>query len=157
MSSPTTPPPIRIAVIEDNSDDLYILRKALEKAQVHFEIDHLDNGEAAVHYLLRQGPYANALPPDLIILDLNLPRINGVEVITRMRDDPTGKAIPFIVLSTSHAREDQQKMAELGAIRYLIKSSNLEDFLAVGETIREFLAADGHRETLGTSDDHIRS
>lgn len=157
MSPTATSLPVRIAVIEDNPDDLYILRKALEKARVRFEIDHLDNGEAAIHYLLRQGPYANALPPDLIILDLNLPRLSGIEVITRVRDDPKVKAIPLIVLSTSLAREDQRKMTELGAVRYLIKSSNLQDFLAIGEIIREFLATEERREALGASGAPIRS
>jgi len=138
--SPTDPSvPIRIAVIEDNPTDMYILQKVLEKAQLHFVIDHLEDSEEAIRFLLRQGKYLHAPSPDLIILDLNMPRVSGAEVMARIREDPIIQTIPVIVLTTSDTLEDKRQMAELGVVRYLTKSSNLADYLIIGETIKEFL------------------
>jgi len=130
---------IRIAVVDDNSTDIYLLQKVLEKAQLHFVIDHLEDGEEALLFLLRQGQYLQAPIPDLIILDLNMPRVSGAEVMTRIREDPILQTIPIIVLTTSDTLEDKRKMAELGVVLYLTKSSSLKDYFTIGETIKEFL------------------
>ena len=139
MDPTETSAPIRIDVVEDNLTDMYILQKVLEKALLHFVIDDLENGEEAILFLLRQGKYLQAPSPDLIILDLNMPRVGGTEVIARIREDPIVQTIPIMVLSTSDTLEDKHKMAELGVVRYFTKSSKLADFLAIGETIKEFL------------------
>lgn len=116
-----------------------ILQKVLEKAQLHFVIDHLEDGEEAILFLLRQGKYLHAPSPDLIILDLNMPRMSGAEVMDRIREDPIIQTIPIIVLTTSDTLEDKRKMAEVGVVRYLIKSINLADYFIIGETIKKFL------------------
>jgi len=139
MSPTDTSVPIRIAIIEDNPTDMYILQKVLEKAQLHFVIDHLEDGEEAILFLLRQGKYLHAPSPDLIILDLNMPRVSGAEVMARIREDQIIQTIPVIVLTTSDTLEDKRQMSELGVVRYLTKSSNLADYLIIGETIKEFL------------------
>jgi two-component system, chemotaxis family, response regulator Rcp1 len=144
MSPTDTSVPIRIAVVEDNPTDMYILQKVLEKAQVHFVIDYLEDGEEAILFLLRQGKYQQAPLPDLIILDLNMPRVSGAEVMTRIREDPIIQTIPVMVLTTSDTPEDKRKMAKLGVVRYLTKSSNLADYYTIGETIKEFLTSQRH-------------
>jgi chemotaxis family two-component system response regulator Rcp1 len=140
MSATDTSAPIRIAVVEDNPTDVYILQKVLEKAQLYFVIDHLADGEEAILFLLRQEKYAQAPPPDLIVLDLNLLCLSGAEVMARIREDPIIQTIPVMVLTTSATLEDKRKMTELGVVRYLTKSIDLADYFIIGETIKEFLA-----------------
>jgi CheY-like chemotaxis protein len=137
--NPETSSPIRIVVVEDNPTDIYLLQKVLERTQLHFVIDHLEDGEEALLFLLRQGKHLQAPIPDLIILDLNMPRMSGAELITRIREDPTLQTIPVMVLSTSDTLEDKRQMEELGVVLYLTKSSKLTDYYAIGETIKEFL------------------
>jgi two-component system, chemotaxis family, response regulator Rcp1 len=144
MDPTETSPPIHIAVVEDNPTDIYLLQKVLEKAQLHCVIEHLEDGEEALLFLLRQGKYLQAPIPDLIILDLNMPRMSGTELITRIRADPILQTIPIMVLTTSDTLEDKRKMAELGIALYLTKSSNLTDYFAIGETIKEFLTTTRH-------------
>jgi CheY-like chemotaxis protein len=139
MEPSKTSAPIRIAVVEDNPTDIYLLQKVLERVQLHFVIDHLEDGEEALLFLLRQGKHLQAPIPDLIILDLNMPRMSGAELINRIRKDPTLQTIPVMVLSTSDTLEDKRQMAELGVVLYLTKSSKLTDYYAIGETIKEFL------------------
>jgi CheY-like chemotaxis protein len=139
MNPTETSAPIRIAVVEDNPTDIYLLQKVLERVQLHFVIDHLEDGEEALLFLLRQGKHLQAPIPDLIILDLNMPRMSGAELINRIRKDPTLQTIPVMVLSTSDTLEDKRQMAELGVVLYLTKSSKLTDYYAIGETIKEFL------------------
>jgi two-component system, chemotaxis family, response regulator Rcp1 len=148
MSPTDTLVPIRIAVIEDNPTDMYILQKVLEKAQLHFVIDHLEDGEEALLFLLHQGKYLHAPSPDLIILDLNLPRVSGVDVMMRIREDPIIQKIPVIILTTSDTLEDKRKMAEFGIVRYLTKSNNLADYFIIGETIKGFLTTAIHPRSL---------
>jgi CheY-like chemotaxis protein len=139
MNPTETPVPVRIAVVEDNPTDIYLLQKVLERTQLHFVIDHLEDGEEALLFLLRQGKHLQAPIPDLIILDLNMPRMSGAELITRIRKDPILQTIPVMVLSTSDTPQDKRQMAELGVVLYLTKSSKLTDYYAIGETIKEFL------------------
>jgi CheY-like chemotaxis protein len=139
-----TSSPIRIVVVEDNPNDIYLLQKVLERVQLHFVIDHLEDGEEALLFLLRQGKHLQAPIPDLIILDLNMPRMSGAELITRIRKDPILQTIPVMVLSTSDTLEDKRQMAELGVVLYLTKSSKLTDYYAIGETIKKFLATTIH-------------
>ena len=139
MTKADIPPPIRIAVVEDNPADVYILRKALQKIGLRFTVDHLQDGEAALDFFLRQGKYAAAQSPDVVILDLNLPRINGDEILRRIRLSPDLRDLPVIVLSTSDAAEDRQKMAALGVASYFVKSGDLSIYLAVGRAIQKMM------------------
>src|SRR5262245_4343787 len=117
--------PIRIAVVEDNPADLYILRKVLREIGLQFTIDHLEDGEAALDFFLRRGKYTASQRPDVVILDLNLPRINGDEVLGCVRTHPDHRDLPVIVLTTSGTAEDRQKMAALGVAHYFVKSGDL--------------------------------
>jgi CheY-like chemotaxis protein len=142
MTETDTALPIRIAVVEDNPADFYILRKALREIGLRFNIDHLEDGEAALDFFLRQGKYSAARRPDVVVLDLNLPRINGGEVLGRVRTHPDLRDLPVIVLTTSGTAEDRQKMATLGVAYYFVKSGDLSSYLAVGRVIQEMMNAE---------------
>ena len=137
MTEPDTVPPIRLAVVEDNPADVYILCKALQQIGLRFTVDHLQDGEVALDFFLQQGNYAAAQRPDVIILDLNLPRINGDEVLRRVRLHPDLRDLPVIVLSTSDTAEDLQKLTALGVAYHFVKSGDLSTYLAVGRAIQE--------------------
>jgi CheY-like chemotaxis protein len=137
MTAIDTAPPIRIAVVEDNPADAYILRKVLQETGLRVTVDHIQDGEEALDFFLRQGKYSAAQRPDVVILDLNLPRINGDEVLRRVRLHPDLRDLPVIVLSTSDTAEDRQKMVALGVAYYFVKSGDLSVYLAVGRAIQE--------------------
>jgi chemotaxis family two-component system response regulator Rcp1 len=97
---------IQILMVEDNPGDVRLTREALKGAKVWNEVQVVEDGVAALDYLYRRPPYEAATRPDLILLDLNLPRLDGREVLSRIKDDPTLKLIPVVVLTTSQAEED---------------------------------------------------
>jgi CheY-like chemotaxis protein len=139
MSETDAALPIRIAVVEDNPADLYILRKALQEIGLRFTVDHLEDGEAALDFFLRRGTYSAARRPDVVVLDLNLPRINGDEVLGRVRTRPDLRDLPVIVLTTSGTAEDRRRMSALGVVHYFVKSGDLSSYLAVGHAIRKMM------------------
>jgi CheY-like chemotaxis protein len=142
MSETDTALPIRIAIVEDNPGDVYILRKALREIGLRFTVDYLEDGEAAIDFFLRQGKYSAAQRPDVVILDLNLPRITGDEILRRVRIHPDLRNLSVIVLTTSDTAEDRQKMAALGVAYYFVKSGDLSAYLAVGRVIQEMTTAE---------------
>ncbi len=85
MSTESTERPARIAVVEDNAADVYLLQKALQQAQVSYDLYHLPDGEAAIHFFLQQDPYRDAPHPDLLVLDVHLPKVDGFQVLQHLR------------------------------------------------------------------------
>jgi chemotaxis family two-component system response regulator Rcp1 len=141
MSESEPHPPARLILIEDNPADVYLVRQALQQAQVHCEIDHFADGAEAVAFLLRHGRYADAPRPTLVVLDLNLPKLNGREVAQVIRSDPDLRSLPIVVLTSSASIADRQHMAALGVTRYLIKSWDLTTYFQVGAVIKDILSA----------------
>jgi chemotaxis family two-component system response regulator Rcp1 len=140
MSSTHEPPVAHIAVVEDNAADVYLLRIILRQAQVACVIDHLVDGDEAVAFLLQQGQYQHAPRPDLIILDLNLPKLGGDQVLRKIREArPDLQQVPVVVLTTSDLLHDRQTMAALGVACYLTKSSNFAALAQLGQTIKDVL------------------
>jgi|SRR6185437_4178903 len=131
------PSPVRIAVVEDNTADVVLLEECLSANSISFEIQHFKDGaEAAVH-LFGNASGAASLP-DLIVLDLNMPKMNGLELLEKIRGHPRLAGIPVAVLTSSLAPEEKTEAGRLGADRYLRKSADLNEFLReVGEMIRE--------------------
>lgn len=136
----TTPPPrlIDILLVEDSRADVLITRKALAEARLLNTIHVVRDGVEAMDFLHKQGKYAAARRPDLILLDLNLPRKSGREVLTEVKADDTLKSIPVVVLTTSSAEEDIVKSYNLHANCYVVKPVGLENFLAAVQSIRHF-------------------
>ena len=125
---------VKILIVEDNPADARLVREALHEAQMHFEMTHALDGEKAIDTLTR-----DRMRPDLVLLDINLPRRDGWEVLEEIRSNPETQSTPVVVLSSSSSQEDRQRAIRNQPSTYIQKPSNLEGFLAVGRRINDFL------------------
>lgn len=130
--------PVRILLVEDNPGDVDLTLEAFREGQLSHELSHAWNGEEALAYLRKQGEYTRASRPDMILLDLNLPRKDGREVLAEIKRDPDLAEIPVIVLTTSHAERDIQEAYHLHANSYIVKPVELEQFLSAVRMIEQF-------------------
>jgi CheY-like chemotaxis protein len=145
------PDPIRILLVEDNPADVRLATEALKDAKVSNELSVVTDGLQAINYLKRSGQFYNVLRPDLILLDLNLPKKSGFEVLKELKSDPGLKSIPVVILTTSKAEEDIIKSYNLNANCFITKPIDLNEFLEVVKTIKEFwLTIVSLPETVGT-------
>lgn len=129
---------IDILLVEDDPGDVFLIREALKNSSLEFDLHIADNGEKALDYLYRRASFAAVARPDLIVLDLNLPRINGLEVLRDIKSVPELSTIPVIVLTTSKNEADATLCRELGASDFLSKPPSFEEFLEVGKLIEHF-------------------
>ena len=129
---------IDILLVEDNPGDADLAREALETSKVHNSLHVVGDGEAAMAFLRQQGNYAAAPRPDLVLLDLNLPKKDGREVLAEIKSDENLKCIPVVVLTTSKAEEDILKTYNLHANCYISKPIDLNQFIKVVQAIEEF-------------------
>jgi two-component system response regulator len=130
-----------ILLVEDNPADIKITQRALRDSGLPVDLLVVRDGQEAVDYLLRQGEHAHSdgwRSPDLILLDLNLPRLNGREVLERIRARPELKAVPVIVLTTSRRQEDVQQLYAAGANTYIEKPQDFARFVEVLQTIHRY-------------------
>jgi len=130
--------PITILLVEDNEGDAELARVALQGSKMNNSLDVVDDGEKAMAYLRREGPYADAPRPDLILLDLNLPKKDGRQVLAEIKSDEALKRIPVVILTTSRAEEDVLKSYNLHANCYITKPIDLNQFLHVVRSIEDF-------------------
>jgi two-component system, chemotaxis family, response regulator Rcp1 len=130
--------PIEILLVEDNPGDVRLTRESLCDAKVRNNMVVASDGMEALACLRREGEYANAARPDLILLDLNLPRMNGFEVLDAIKEDPDLKRIPVVVLTTSQAEQDIIRSYNLYANAYVNKPVDLEQFIRVIKCIEDF-------------------
>ncbi len=120
-----------ILLVEDNEDDVFLTREAFDAASLRVNLNHVDNGEKCLQYLRQQGPYAHATLPDLILLDMHMPLMDGHEVLTEIVKDDKLRHLPVVVLTTSHEATDIQKMYGLRCSSYITKPVNFENFVKV--------------------------
>ncbi|MGA3287635.1 MAG: response regulator [Bacteroidota bacterium] len=123
--------PMTILLVEDNPDHAELVKRNLEDFQVANHINHVEDGEAALDYVYRRGTYSDHKKyprPDLILLDLRLPRIDGLEVLKQIKRDLTLQAIPVVVLTTSDAEKDLAQAYEYHANSYVTKPVNFDNF-----------------------------
>jgi chemotaxis family two-component system response regulator Rcp1 len=130
--------PIEILLVEDNPGDVRLTQEALRDAKVQNTLHVASDGIEATSFLWRQGKYADAPRPDLILLDLNLPKKGGREVLAEIKLDPSLKSIPVVVLTTSAAEEDILRSYQLHANCYITKPVDLDQFLKVVKSIDSF-------------------
>jgi chemotaxis family two-component system response regulator Rcp1 len=130
---------VQILLAEDNPADVYLIRHALAENHVSCSLELARDGKEALSFLLTEGDSPTV--PDLILLDLNLPQHDGMEVLQRIRQDHRMTAVPVIVFTSSDSPSDRLSATQLGITRYIKKPSMLDDFLAIGAVIREVLAA----------------
>ena len=129
---------IEILLVEDNPGDVDLAREALEEGKVRNSLHVVGDGEAALDFLRGKGAYAAAPRPDLVLLDLNLPKMDGRQVLAEIKSDPALRSIPVVVLSTSRAEEDILKTYNLHANCYITKPIDLHQFIKVVQAIEEF-------------------
>jgi len=132
---------IEILLVEDDPGDTLMIREAFQDNKITNNLTCLTDGEQAVAYLRREGEYADAVRPDLILLDLNLPRKDGREVLAEIKDDDDLKVIPIVVLTTSAAEEDILRSYRLHANAYVTKPVDFEAFIEVVRQIDEFFVS----------------
>jgi two-component system, chemotaxis family, response regulator Rcp1 len=130
--------PIEILLVEDNPGDVDLTKEALKDAKVFNRLNVADDGAKAVDFLYRRGEYANAPRPDLILLDLNLPKKDGRQVLKEIKADPELAGIPVVVLTTSDADEDILRAYHLHANCYITKPVDFQQFLRVVKAIEDF-------------------
>ena len=131
-------PPVEILLVEDNPGDERLTREALKEGKVYSNLHWVKDGIEALEFLRKQGKYAGKPRPDIILLDLNLPKKDGREVLQEIKNDDALKRIPVVILTTSKAEEDVLKTYNLHANCYVTKPVDLEKFIVVVKSIDAF-------------------
>jgi CheY-like chemotaxis protein len=130
--------PIDILLVEDNRMDIRLTQEALHEGKVANNLHVVMDGEKALSFLRREGEYADAPKPDIILLDLNLPRKDGRQVLAEVKADPVLRSIPVVVLTTSKAEEDIVKSYDLHVNCYITKPVDMQSFLDIIKSISHF-------------------
>lgn len=130
--------PVEILLVEDNPGDVRLTQEALKESKIINHLSVVTDGVEAVEYLRREGRFAQAVRPDLILLDLNLPRKNGREVLAEIKEDQDLRRIPVVILTISQDEEDVFKAYNLHANCYVNKPLDLNRFLKVVQSIEDF-------------------
>jgi CheY-like chemotaxis protein len=138
MDDMTAPRPAEILLVEDNPGDARLTMEALREGKLRNNLYHVRDGVEAMAFLRREEPFAEVPTPDLIFLDLNMPRKDGREVLSEIRQDRRLELIPVVVLTTSEAEQDIVKSYKLHANCYVTKPVDLEKFLGIIRTIEDF-------------------
>lgn len=125
---------VNILLAEDNPADVYLIEEALREHNLPFQITVAEDGEAALRMIV-----AGEIEPDLILLDLNMPKRSGAEVLSRLRSDDKSGRVPVIVLTSSDSPTDREEVLRLGATQYIRKPTGLDEFLQIGATIKTLL------------------
>lgn len=138
MSAEMDMKPIEILLVEDNLGDVRLTREALADGKVHNVLHVVRDGVEALDFLLNRGEFRNVVRPDLILLDLNLPKKDGREVLREIKNDESLKTVPVIILTSSKADEDILRAYNLHANCYITKPVNLHNFVEVVKEIESF-------------------
>ena len=129
---------VKILLVEDNEGDIVLTMQALKKAKVSNGIQVVKDGEAALQYLRKQGQYKKAETPDLILLDINLPKIDGIEVLTEIKKDESLMIIPVVMLTTSDSEKDIMESYQHHANCYITKPVDFQKFMDVMLMVKDF-------------------
>ena len=138
MTEPTELDVVDVLLVEDDDGDVLMTREAFEHHKIRNNLHVVNDGEQALQFLRREGDYADAPRPGLILLDLNLPRRDGREVLAELKNDPELRLIPVVVLTTSEAEEDIVRSYALHANAYVSKPVDFERFIEVIRQIDDF-------------------
>jgi len=136
---PPSPNKLRLLLIEDNPADSNLVEEALAEAHLDYILELLDDGSAALEFIATLDADPAGPGPELILLDLNLPKVNGEEVLKRIRSSPKCKSAKVIIISSSDAPADRERAMRLGASDYFRKPSSLDQFMELGQRVRSVL------------------
>lgn len=131
--------PVEILLVEDNEPDVVLTQEAFEEADIPSALHVASDGVEALQFLRREGKYAAAPRPDVILLDINMPRKNGLEVLAELKADPELRSIPVVVLTTSQADEDILRSYQSHASSYIVKPVDFEQFYSAIETLGKYM------------------
>lgn len=138
MSTVTTKRKLEILIVEDDPMDAVLVKRFLERAKVNFNLISAPDGEVALDYLYRQGPYEKASRPDLIILDMGLPKVNGQEVLDSLKRDVQLKKIPVVVLTGQDLDSNAVRKWNLHEHSYVNKWFNMTDFISLIKAVEDY-------------------
>ena len=130
--------PIEILMVEDNPGDVRLTKEALKDNKIKNNLHVCVDGEEALDFLFRRGKFEGAVRPDLILLDLNLPKLDGRDILKAIKNEPELRRIPVVVLTSSEAEEDIARSYDLYANSYITKPVDFDQFFQVVKTIEEF-------------------
>jgi two-component system response regulator len=130
--------PIEILLVEDNPGDARLAREALQESTIKYNLYLADDGEKALDFLFKRGEYYSVPQPDLVLLDLNLPKISGLQVLAELKSDDRLRKIPVVILSISQSEKDIEESYNLNANCYVNKPLDLNEFIQVFERIQNF-------------------
>ena len=139
MTDPSAIPVARILVIEDNASDVFLLDRALKKQDLRFELIHLISGGEALAFIRRQGAYSDTAAPNLILVDLNLSKYTGEDILCEIRSAGHLGGVPVCVWSSSQSRRDEALLKDLGVTQFITQPSGLDQFMAIGKIIKDLL------------------
>jgi CheY-like chemotaxis protein len=140
LTNASAVPAARILVIEDNASDVFLLDRALKQQEFRFELVHLLDGGEALAFIRRQGAYATAAIPDLILMDLNLSKYTGEEILREIRAAGHLAGVPVCAWSSSQSRRDAALLKDLGVSQFIAKPAGLDQFMQIGKIIKDLLA-----------------
>ena len=135
---PSNTEPIEILLVEDNVRDARLAEETLRDGKISNNLHHVEDGVEAMRFLHRQGEYIHASHPDLVLLDLNLPRKDGREVLAEVKQDPKLRLIPVVVMTSSEAEWDLIRSYHLRANAYIVKPIDLDRFIEVVQGVKDF-------------------
>ena len=128
----------QILLVEDNEDDVYLTREAFEAASLRISLHHVNNGQKCMHFLRKQGDYVNAPTPDLILLDIHMPVMDGYAVMTEIAKDEKLRHLPVVVLTTSYEAADIKRMYGLRCNSYITKSVDFDNFVKAVDILVDY-------------------
>lgn len=140
MKHASVVPVARILVIEDNPSDVFLLERALKKQDLRFELIHMLDGGEALAFIRRQGAYAKAAIPTFILMDLNLSRYTGEDILREIRAAKHLAGVPVCAWSSSQSRRDEALLKGLGVSEFITKPCGLDQFMGIGKIIKDLLA-----------------
>ena len=131
--------PVRILLVEDNTADVYLFRKALLGAELNFDLTVIEDGGRAISFARDEGEYAGSPVPDLFVLDLSLPKNDGIQVLEAIRAKKRFANVPVVITSSSASPPARLNDEHLQVVRYIMKPPDLEDFLQIGKALKGIL------------------
>lgn len=135
--------PYSIVVVEDNASDVFLLDRALARQGIDFQLTRLSDGAAGLAFIRRQAPYADSPRPDVMLVDLNLPKVNGEALVREIRITPHLNGIPVCVWTSSESLADRDSLNRFGVDSFIFKPSGLEQFMQIGKTLKDVLTRGG--------------
>ena len=130
--------PAEVLLVEDNDNDVYITRKGFDEAKLTLNLHHVSNGEECMEFLRKEGRFTNVPTPDLILLDLNMPVMDGREVLSEIVKDEQLRKLPVVVLTTSHGEQDILDMYNLRCSSYIVKPVDFSQFQRVIQQLSDY-------------------